>query len=45
MRESAEYSATCGHTLVAGDMLVSCQVYGVMAVNQGGTADKVFIRP
>lgn len=44
MRVSAEYSATCGHTLVAGDMLVSCQVYGVVAVNQGGTADKS-IRP
>lgn len=44
MRVSAEYSATCGHTSVAGDMLVSCQVHGVMAVKQGGTADK-FIRP
>ena len=41
----AEYSATCGHTSVAGDMLVSRQAHGVTAVNQGGTADNVFIRP
>ena len=37
---SAEYSATCGHTSVAGDMLVSRQVHGITAVKQGGTADK-----
>ena len=46
----AEYIATCGHTSVAGDMLVSRQVHGVISVNQGGTADNsaagiVFIRP
>ena len=33
-----EYSATCGHTSVAGDMLVSRRVYGE-TVNQGGTAE------
>jgi hypothetical protein len=26
--QAAEYSATCGHTSVAGDMLVSCKAYG-----------------
>ncbi|HAE80179.1 MAG TPA: hypothetical protein DCG70_01240 [Lachnoclostridium sp.] len=25
---SAEYSATCRHTSVAGDMMVSCQAHG-----------------
>jgi hypothetical protein len=35
-KAKAEYSATCGHTSVAGDMLVSCKVYGI-AVKQGGT--------
>ena len=38
-----EYSATCGHTSVAGDMLVSRQAHGVTAVNQGGTADSVVL--
>ena len=38
-KTSVKYSATCGHTSVAGDMLVSRQVHGFMAVNQGGTAD------
>ena len=33
---------TCGHTLVAGDMLVSCKECGI-AINQGGTADKLII--
>lgn len=42
MLQCAKYSATCGHTLVAGDMLVSCQVHGIVAVNQGGTAGKMF---
>lgn len=28
MRLAAEYSATCGHTSVAGDMWVSCQAHG-----------------
>ena len=37
----AEYSATCGHTSVAGDMLVSRRAHGVTAVNQGGTADRL----
>ena len=38
-----EYSATCGHTSVAGDMLVSRKAHGIFAVNQGGTASG-FIR-
>ena len=38
----AEYSATCGHTSVAGDMLVSRRGHGVIAVNQGGTADCLY---
>ena len=37
----SEYSATCGHTSVAGDMLVSRRVHGE-AVNQGGTAEIIF---
>ena len=41
----AKYSATCGHTSVAGGMLVLRQAHGVIAVNQGGPADNVFIRP
>lgn len=28
-----EYSATCGHTSVARDMLVSCKVHGNWPVN------------
>lgn len=36
-----EYSATCGHTLVAGDMLVSYKAHGIVPMNQGGTADSV----
>ena len=39
-KASAKYSATCGHTSVAGGMLVLRQAHGVIAVNQGGTADK-----
>ena len=38
----AEYSATCGHTSVAGDMLVSRRAHGVTAVNQGGTTDRLY---
>ena len=41
----AEYSATCWHTSVAGSMLVLRQVHGIIAVNQGGTADMIYIRP
>ena len=33
-----EYSATCGHTSVAGDMMVSRKGTG-QTVKQGGTAD------
>lgn len=33
-----EYSATCGHTSVAGDMSVSRRAHG-KTVNQGGTAE------
>ena len=40
----AEYSATRGHALVAGDMLVSRREHDPF-VNQGGIADKLFIRP
>ena len=36
-----EYSATCGHTSVAGDMLVSYRAHGSVPVNQGGTAEKI----
>ena len=32
-------SATCGHTSVAGDMLVSCREHRGKPVNQGGTAE------
>ena len=39
-KASAKYSATCGHTSVAGGMLVLRKVHGVIAVNKGGTADK-----
>ena len=42
-KANAEYSATCWHTSVAGDMLVSRRAHG-SAVNQGGTADRL-IRP
>ena len=38
---STEYSATCWHTLVVGDMLVSCKSArqsASSAANQGGTA-------
>ena len=42
MGKFPEYSATCGHTSVAGDMLVSCQAHSVAAVNQGGTAGSVY---
>ena len=38
----AEYSATCGRTSVAGDMLVSRRAHGVTAVNQGGTTDRLY---
>ena len=41
----AEYSATCGHMSVAGDMLVSRLSARLTAVNQGGTAGSVSIRP
>ncbi len=41
MRAIAEYSATRGHALVAGDMSVSCKAHGI-AVNQGGTANKAY---
>ncbi len=44
MRGSAEYSATCWHTLVAGDMQVSRGEHRVRPVKQGGTADHL-IRP
>ena len=38
-----EYSATCGHTSVAGDMMVSCKAHGEIPVNQGGTAEIICI--
>ena len=38
----AEYSATCGHTSVAGSMLVLRQAHGIVAVKQGGTADRFY---
>ena len=37
---STEYAATYGHTLVAGDMLVSRRAHG-HTVKQGGIADKL----
>ena len=40
-RPQAEYSATCGHTLVAGNMLVFRKEYGNASVKQGGTAGNV----
>ncbi len=43
-KASAEYSATRGHASVAGDMLVSRRGHDFF-VNQGGIADKYFIRP
>lgn len=46
-REGKGYPQVCcdaGHASEAGDMLVSCKCTG-HAVNQGGTADKGFIRP
>lgn len=36
--QNAEYNATCGHTSVAGDMLVSRKVRAVKGAKQGGTA-------
>ena len=39
--DDPEYSATCGHTSVAGDMLVSRRAHGE-TVNQGGTAEIIF---
>ena len=36
-----EYSVTCRHTSVAGDMLVSYRAHGSVPVNQGGTAEKI----
>ena len=41
-KTSVKYSATCGHTSVAGSMLVLRQAHGVIAVNQGGTADRIY---
>ena len=41
VQECTEYSATCGHTSVAGDMLVSYRAHGSVPVNQGGTAEKI----
>ncbi len=38
---SAKYSATRGHALFAGGMMVSRKVYGI-TVNQGGTANKLY---
>jgi len=38
----AEYSATRRHASVAEGMLVPCQAHGAVAVNQGGTADKIY---
>ena len=38
---NAKYSATRGHALVAGDMIVSRKVHGI-AVNQGGTANMLY---
>ena len=40
----AEYSATCGHTSVAGNMMVFRQEYGRSVVKQGGTAGGLYIR-
>ena len=40
-RDRGEYSATCGHTSVAGDMQVS-RKGGITAAKQGGTAEKFF---
>ena len=37
----AKYSATCGHTSVAGGMSVSRKGHG-FTVNQGGTTDNVY---
>ena len=36
----SEYSATCGHTSVVGNMFVFRKVHG-FSVNQGGTANKI----
>ena len=44
VKGKAEYSATRGHASVAGDIQVS-RKGRPEAANQGGTADKVFIRP
>ena len=38
-KTSVKYSATCGHTSVAGDLQGFRKVHG-SSVNQGGTADK-----
>ncbi len=37
-----EYYATCGHTSVATDMIVSSK-RTALVVNQGGTANQVFV--
>ncbi|MBQ4284253.1 MAG: hypothetical protein IJB96_10050 [Lachnospira sp.] len=31
---SAEYSVTCGHTLVAGDMMVSCKGHPIAVISR-----------
>ena len=41
----AEYPATCGHTSVAGGMLVLREVRGPLAAKQGGTASDMIARP
>ncbi len=41
----SEYSATQQASVIAGDMLVSCKVHEHRLMKQGGTADKLFIRP
>ncbi len=43
-KAKAEYIATRGHASVAGGMLVSRRGHDYF-VNQGGIADKFFIRP
>ena len=41
----SEYSVTCGHTSVAGDMSVSRKEHGSEPVNQGGTAEIILDLP
>ena len=41
--QNAEYNATCGHTSVAGDMLVSRKVRAVKGAKQGGTAGYLLV--